>query len=424
MINCMKTSDVSSFDSGQFFGFGVSPIDNITTPSCRSKMAACKILDVSMLAVGQVYKSYRQLCAVLGEDIKTGGTKTLQLKQWNRFFEWSKDGNKFIITNIYETPLPPSEDKRSSRISEITQLIQLLFIEYIHTIQYTTNEEDDRTAFYYTRNDCYEKIGLVSRFWRTRYYDTRTTIINDKYAEQLSSLYNEYKDSIDIADKGFTTAEVDEVTGYAYKMLYSLFYRSICTLERHSIIDQDLSSVYYELFIHGGTDGYLKLSSHAENKDISIISNRILIDMCRLGLIGSAERTELFKHNKYLTYYRKLKSTCFDKYNYEPISIVHKIVMPNSRTPDMALPDVSTFATSTIKENIQLLNALACRKVLEGLPKMKSNKSLNKDSLQLEYRLKKQSLLIDYYIHIPEEDLMYNYWNKFSNEYILNMLKT
>lgn len=58
-------------------------------------------------------KNYKELCALLGEEVKTGKSKQLQLDNLNRFFEWEKAGQKFIITDIYDTPLP-KVDGRSS----------------------------------------------------------------------------------------------------------------------------------------------------------------------------------------------------------------------------------------------------------------------------------------------------------------------
>lgn len=63
-------------------------------------------IDTSTLVVGMVIKNYKELCAILNEEAKTGKAKQLQLKNWKRYFDWEKDGQKFIIVDIYDTPLP------------------------------------------------------------------------------------------------------------------------------------------------------------------------------------------------------------------------------------------------------------------------------------------------------------------------------
>jgi len=50
-------------------------------------------------------QNYKSLCAILEEKIKTGKSKQLQLEEFARYFRYHKEGNKFIIDEIYETPV-------------------------------------------------------------------------------------------------------------------------------------------------------------------------------------------------------------------------------------------------------------------------------------------------------------------------------
>lgn len=59
---------------------------------------------IKELYVGQEFKNYKVLCKYLGEDIKTGSSKKSQVKEWNRYFSFIKEGQKIIITKIYDTP--------------------------------------------------------------------------------------------------------------------------------------------------------------------------------------------------------------------------------------------------------------------------------------------------------------------------------
>ena len=36
---------------------------------------------------------------------KNGNAKKAQLKEWARYFDYQKDGNKFIITEVFDEPL-------------------------------------------------------------------------------------------------------------------------------------------------------------------------------------------------------------------------------------------------------------------------------------------------------------------------------
>ena len=58
-------------------------------------------MQISNLEIGMILKSYKHLCEVLEENVKTSNSKKAQLKEWERYFEYHKDGNKFIIDSIF-----------------------------------------------------------------------------------------------------------------------------------------------------------------------------------------------------------------------------------------------------------------------------------------------------------------------------------
>ena len=60
---------------------------------------------VKELKVGQVFKNYKELVAFFDEEVKNGGTsKKAQLENFKRYFDYEKQGNKFIITEIKDVP--------------------------------------------------------------------------------------------------------------------------------------------------------------------------------------------------------------------------------------------------------------------------------------------------------------------------------
>lgn len=88
------------------------------------------------------YKNYKELCIVLKEKIKTGKSKQLQLKDWERYFNWEKGGYGYIITEIYEKPKPKvdgrkvgntgkSEGSRGNNKAEYIQNIEKLILDLL-----------------------------------------------------------------------------------------------------------------------------------------------------------------------------------------------------------------------------------------------------------------------------------------------------
>lgn len=84
-----------------------------------------------VLEVGQVYKSYRQVCEALGEKVEAGNSKKAQLKDWDCHFKYEKQGNKFIITEIYETPKEREDLRALGKNSVYSDFVQLLILDYL-----------------------------------------------------------------------------------------------------------------------------------------------------------------------------------------------------------------------------------------------------------------------------------------------------
>lgn len=60
-------------------------------------------MKIENLKIEQVVKNYKELCELLNVEAKAGGkSKQLQHKEFNRYFEYNKQGHKYIITKIYE----------------------------------------------------------------------------------------------------------------------------------------------------------------------------------------------------------------------------------------------------------------------------------------------------------------------------------
>lgn len=111
---------------------------------------------VKQLKVGQEFKSYRAVCEILGEKQKGGTSKNAQLKEWSRYFNHRKDGNKWVITEIYGNPLD-KYDARSllSGGSDYTEDLQTLILMLV---ELTGNENN----LVITRNNLIMQLGLVN----------------------------------------------------------------------------------------------------------------------------------------------------------------------------------------------------------------------------------------------------------------------
>ena len=66
----------------------------------------------------KTYKNYKELCWILEEPIKSGKSKQLQMKDFERYFEFHKEGNKIVIDNIFSEEKEKIDMRKSEYISE------------------------------------------------------------------------------------------------------------------------------------------------------------------------------------------------------------------------------------------------------------------------------------------------------------------
>ena len=71
---------------------------------------------------GEVFKNYKELCERLSEPVKTGKSKQLQLKQWEKNFSYQKQGHKIMIIEVFEKP-KQRYDKRSVYAKDMDNIV-------------------------------------------------------------------------------------------------------------------------------------------------------------------------------------------------------------------------------------------------------------------------------------------------------------
>ena len=72
---------------------------------------------IENLHEGQIVKNYKELCEILNVEARKSGSNShkAQHKEFNRYFEFEKQGHKYIIKNIHDKP----KDKIDNRSNNI-----------------------------------------------------------------------------------------------------------------------------------------------------------------------------------------------------------------------------------------------------------------------------------------------------------------
>ena len=129
-------------------------------------------LYTKQLTPNQVFKNYKELCTFLHEEVKGGCAKKAQLKDWENYFTYSKDGNKFIITEIFETPKEKVERRGGSHntknIQPIMDYILSTFDENEYMNEYMTISNWSTKVFHLLKSDVcsvvYENDKTIAEF--------------------------------------------------------------------------------------------------------------------------------------------------------------------------------------------------------------------------------------------------------------------
>ena len=108
-------------------------------------------MELNNISNGMHVKNYKELCLLLNEPIKGGDSKKAQLKDWERYFKYHKDGKtSFVIDEVYDTAQP----KKVRGDTIYTKLIELILMNQLSL--------SDKYTIEATKRNLYEMLGLVN----------------------------------------------------------------------------------------------------------------------------------------------------------------------------------------------------------------------------------------------------------------------
>ena len=172
------------------------------------------------LESGQKFKNYKELCEYLNEPVKSGKSKQLQMKDWERYFTYKKVGHQFIIESVNNSPIDKPE-RTSNNIKNISAMIEL-----IQCCGVPTNNYDLKNS----------KLDMVTNsfgFWQSDFY----RIFNKDVA---NAIYDTVQVTEVCLDKDITSEELfrDYVT-YARNEFKSMFRKSLAYLQKKRIVEYE-----------------------------------------------------------------------------------------------------------------------------------------------------------------------------------------
>lgn len=235
-------------------------------------------MDITKLYVGQEIKNYIVLCEILGEPVKAGNTKTLQLKNFQRYFTWRKEGHKFIITEIYAVPLEKEDKRREGNHSIYMEDIEQILLQYLsEQVEYVKSM---------TNKEWYQDLGMVNN----KYFMYRK---NEK--EKLLELHSDMQLKF-----------IKEFYRRSSEKIRYTFFSALGNFQKRGLIDYE-----EELYIVE-KDNKEHLADEDEKRQVEEVESHVLVEV-----LGLKQKKEVFLKFKEEEYYRETKKRVSELYGWK-----------------------------------------------------------------------------------------------------------
>ena len=209
-------------------------------------------IDISRLESGIVVKNYKEMCEILDEDICGGDSKKAQLKEWARYFAWEKKGQKFIILDIYDEPLPKDDGRQNKNI--YVQYIQVILMKIL------SKQRNTKDPFYITTNQLWRLLGMINNNYKNISLDDLNNMITDyevtsfdmkKFYQRCNQRLREilFSSLNKLEDRALIKYEIETVIVFfdedrktVYKPANDIQKKKILKAERKALLDMGLES--------------------------------------------------------------------------------------------------------------------------------------------------------------------------------------
>lgn len=263
-------------------------------------------MDTSSLKVGTVFNSYKHACETLKQPIKGGDAKKAQLKDWQRYFKFKKEGYKMIVTKVYDIPLPENHN-RTKYIAIIEKLILdealtnnkngKVFISKSKLMQ-TLQMVNENYALAKYKQFSFAKYMGISEKEIKDFYTTSDDLIKRNIETALNSLRNQ---SLIFWSNAITICKIDPSTNRNYA-------NEIKVLKREELNHYGDEETFFIMPDLSAT----KIFKKADKEEIELVlktEREVLKEM------GYDSKEQVFNQRLSLPFYKQVKNILFDRYN-------------------------------------------------------------------------------------------------------------
>lgn len=251
--------------------------------------------NVTQLAIGQIYETYPELCRALGCKPCGGNSKQKQLREFSRYFDYEKQGKRYIIKEVYTEPL-----KKEYRIAANAKYISL-----IEDALYSYFHKQKTKTVYLTQQNFWFNMGFINENY-----------INSKEMYKHEELMN-LSDDMNLFDiQNFYLRSHTKFRDITKSSLSSLVRRKIITCEEVYRIGTIVTN---DLLMCSGLE--FRDSTEREYRRINKIKKQLLEEF------GFTTDFYVFPSKKRTAYFDKFNKTLQEKYGWEKVYACYKITL-------------------------------------------------------------------------------------------------
>ena len=251
-------------------------------------------LYTKQLTPNQVFKNYKELCTFLHEEVKGGCAKKAQLKDWENYFTYSKDGNKFIITEIFETPKEKVERRGGSHNTKNIQPM----MDYIMSTLTNEHLNEYMTISYWSA----KVLELVNTNVTDIIYDSEEEIERFCVDNEIEDVefFKLYLRTVKFVIKKFITSTFNTLAKRGYIVLnngYKFAYNENGSDRRH-FVSTDLVNGLIETVEQELCAYFMTITEEEKDEDIrrfSQFKNRQIKGRQLLFFLQQEENKELYQ---------------------------------------------------------------------------------------------------------------------------------
>lgn len=197
------------------------------------------------LKVGNIY-TYKSLTEILDLPYLAGNSKKKQLKILSQYIDYTKEGTKFIINEIYDNVIPSVKTIRSDSV--YSKYIELLIINKLR--------ENFSSDCYMSLKKWLEELSMVNQ----NYYN----YMGFKKAKlYFIRQYEDYYDDLDLIT-------LYDFFDFSYNKIYHIFFKTLNSMQKRGVISYGKEYLVETYSLINGEKKYNQENTYHIADDIEI----------------------------------------------------------------------------------------------------------------------------------------------------------